>query len=70
MLLKGIQPIFYFVSKQAAQKSPHRNFSVTQREENLAIRNCSQHQSNIPENSKPLDKEVPTTDVDLVINVS
>lgn len=59
MLLEGIQPIFHFTSKQDEQKSPHRNFPGSQREENMAITNCSQHQSNIPENSKPLDEEVP-----------
>jgi len=67
MLLKSIQLIFYFISKQAAQKGPPRNLPWSQREENLDITNFSQHQSNIPENSKPLDKEAPTTDADLVI---
>lgn len=64
MVLKGINPIFFSTKtrgpKNFTEISPNS-------EENLAIKNCSQQQSNGTENSTVLGKEVPVRDADPAI---
>lgn len=64
MVLKGIQPIS-FSSKKRGTKKFCRSFSKFIRKS--GHKNGSQRQSNGPENSKVLGKEVPIRDADPAI---